>query len=177
MDIINIITDITAQQIIFSVLALIIVFFSIMTVITKRIIRSATYLLFVLIATAGLYLLIDYHFLAAVQVAVYAGGVMVLFIFSILLTHNPGQDVKFEKPGRIITSMLVAFAGLAICGHIIYNNVTKVFDFVDHGQINMKEIGTMMMGTEKYQYLLPFEAISLLLLACIIGGIMIARKR
>ena len=41
----------------------------------------------------------------------------------------------------------------------------------------MTQLGTTMMGTEKYQYLLPFEAISLLLLACIIGGIMIARKR
>jgi len=166
-----------AEQIIFSVLALIIVFFSIMTVITKRIIRSATYLLFVLLATAGFYLLIDYHFLAAVQVAVYAGGVMVLFIFSILLTHDPGKDVKFEKPKRIIISMLAAFAGLAICGHIIYHNVAKAYEYVNHRQLNMKDFGFTMMGTDKFQYLLPFEAVSLLLLACIIGGIMIARKR
>ena len=41
----------------------------------------------------------------------------------------------------------------------------------------MTQLGTTMMGTSKYQYLLPFEAVSLLLLACIIGGIMIARKR
>ena len=166
-----------AEQIIFSVLALIIVFFSIMTVITKRIIRSATYLLFVLLATAGLYLLIDYHYLAAVQVAVYAGGVMVLFIFSILLTHDPGKDIKFEKPKRMIIAMLAALAGLGICGHIIYHNVAKAYEYVNHGQIDMKSFGLTMMGTDKFQYLLPFEAVSLLLLACIIGGIMIARKR
>lgn len=166
-----------AEQIIFTILAFIIVICSIMTVTSRRIIRAATYLLFVLIATAGLYLMMDYHFLAAVQIAVYAGGVMVLFIFSILLTHKPGESVRFEQPKRIILSFLGAFAGLAICAHIIYNNITKVYEYVDHGEIDMTVIGTIMMGTDKYQYLLPFEAISLLLLACIIGGIMIARKR
>ena len=45
------------------------------------------------------------------------------------------------------------------------------------GEIDMKTIGFALLGTEKYQYMLPFEAISVLLLACIIGGIMIARKR
>jgi len=166
-----------AEQIIFYVLAAIIAGFSVLTVTTRKIIRSATYLLFVLLATAGLYLLVDYHFIAFVQVAVYAGGIMVLFIFSILLTHDPGKEVKFEKPKRIFLSLLAAFAGIAICGHIIYFNVNKLFQYVDHGELDMTRIGTMMMGTDKYQYLLPFEAISILLLACIIGGIMIARKR
>lgn len=166
-----------AQQIIFSILAFIIVACSILTVTTRRIIRSATFLLFVLLATAGLYLLMDYHFLFAVQIAVYAGGVMVLFIFSILLTHRPGEEVLFEKPGRMVLSLLGAVAGLGVCAHIIYHNVSRVYQYVDLGQIDMKVIGTTMMGTDKYQYLLPFEAVSVLLLACIIGGIMIARKR
>jgi len=65
---------------------------------------------------------------------------------------------------------------LAICGHIIFHNVFKIAETVA-AEPTMQEIGTAMMGTDKYQYLLPFEAISLLLLACIIGGIMIARKR
>jgi NADH dehydrogenase subunit J (EC 1.6.5.3) len=74
-----------AEQIIFYILATIIVFSTIMAVTTQKIIRSATFLLFVLLGTAGLYLLLDYHFLMAVQIAVYGGGVMVLFIFAILL--------------------------------------------------------------------------------------------
>ncbi|KAA6306055.1 NADH-quinone oxidoreductase subunit J, partial [termite gut metagenome] len=44
-------------------------------------------------------------------------------------------------------------------------------------EINMQVIGNALMGTEKYQYILPFEVLSLLLLACIIGGILIARKK
>lgn len=166
-----------ADQIIFAVLATIIVVFSIMSVTSRLIIRSATYLLFVLLATAGLYLQLDYHFLAAVQVAVYAGGIMVLFIFSILLTNQPGVDVKFEKPGRMIAAGLASLAGLAVCGHIVFYNVERIGQMLNIKQIDMKAIGMMMMGTDKFNYLLPFEAISLLLLACIIGGIMIARRR
>ena len=58
-----------------------IIIFSILTVTTRRILRAATYLLFVLFATAGLYFKLDYEFLGAVQIAVYAGGIVVLFVF------------------------------------------------------------------------------------------------
>lgn len=166
-----------AEQIIFYILATIIVFSTIMAVTTQKIIRSATFLLFVLLGTAGLYLLLDYHFLMAVQIAVYAGGVMVLFIFAILLTHEPGVDIKFEKPGRMFIAAVSALAGLAICGHIIFYNVNKFYTYITQDELKMQDVGMAMMGTDKYQYLLPFEAISMLLLACIIGGIMIARKR
>lgn len=172
-----ILDNLTAELIVFSILAVIIAGFSVLAVTSQRIIRSATYLLFVLIATAGLYLFLGYHFLAAVQIAVYAGGVMVLFIFSILLTHKPGEDVKFEQPKRMIVAGLASLAGLVICGHIIYYNVTKIYTYIPHKEFDMKQIGMTLMGTDKYQYMLPFEAISILLLACIIGGIMIARKK
>lgn len=165
------------EQVIFYVLAFFIVVFSVLAVSERRIIRAAVYLLFVLLATAGLYLLLDYHFLAAVQVAVYAGGVMVLFIFSILLTNHPGEEVRFEKPKRMIISLVAAVAGLAICGHIIYYNVSRTYTYITQGEMDVKDIGLTLMGTDKYQFMLPFEAISLLLLACIIGGIMIARKK
>lgn len=69
-----------------------IIVFSILTVTTRRILRAATYLLFVLFATAGLYFKLDYEFLGAVQIAVYAGGIVVLFVFSILLTSKPGDS-------------------------------------------------------------------------------------
>ncbi len=148
-----------------------------MAVTTQKIIRAATFLLFVLLGTAGLYLLLNYHFLMGVQIAVYAGGVMVLFIFAILLTNEPGRDVKFEKPGRMFIAAIASLAGLGICGHIIFYNVNKFYTYVTQSEMKMQDVGMAMMGTDKYQYLLPFEAISILLLACIIGGIMIARKR
>jgi len=166
-----------AQQIIFFVLAAIIAIFSILAVTAKQIIRSATYLLFVLLATAGLYLLLGYNYLFAVQIAVYAGGVMVLFIFAILLTNRPGENVKTELAIRRVAAGATALVGLAFCGHVIYWNIKKVSELAVQADITPQQLGHSMLGTDKYQYLLPFEVISILLLACIVGAIMIARKR
>jgi len=167
-----------AEQIIFYILALIIVLGSVMAVVTQKIIHSAVYLLFVLLSSAGLYLLLDYHFLMAVQIAVYAGGVMVLFIFAILLTNQPGIQVKKEKPIRIFASSVLALFGLCVCGHLVFHNVWKAYTYVtQQPEQNMQQIGLQLMGTGKFEYLLPFESVSILLLACIIGGLMIAKKK
>jgi NADH-quinone oxidoreductase subunit J len=166
-----------AEQIIFYVLAIVIVAFSIFSVVSRRILRSATYLLFVLIATAGLYLMLGYQFLAAVQISVYAGGIMVLFIFSILLTSHAGDKTPKVSWKRLLPAGIAATAGLLVCAHIIYYNVKKVVSLDIFQEPTMQQIGSNMMGTDKYQYVLPFESISILLLACIVGAIMIARKR
>ena len=79
--------DSVGNIIMYFVIALSIIVFSVLTVTTRRILRSATYLLFVLLATAGIYFQMGYEFLGAVQIAVYAGGILVLFVFAILLTH------------------------------------------------------------------------------------------
>ena len=165
-----------AEQIIFYILAAVIVIFSVLSVTSRRILRSATYLLFVLIATGGIYLQLGYEFLAGVQISVYAGGILVLFIFSILLTSHAGDKEKPREWKRVTSALLVALGGGALCLYVILKNVFKAADQIWQ-QPTMQEVGVTLMGTDKSQYLLPFEAISILLLACIIGGIMIARKR
>ena len=157
-----------ANQVIFGLLALVIVVCSILTVTTRRILRAATYLLFVLFATAGIYFQLDYTFLGAVQLAVYAGGIVVLFVFSILLTSK-----------KRVVGLIASIFGAIVCGYTLftYPFFTKPLTSVITGEVDMKEIGHALMGMDKFQYLLPFEAVSVLLLACIIGGIMIARKR
>jgi NADH-quinone oxidoreductase subunit J len=166
-----------AQQIIFYILAFLIVTFSILSVTSQRILRSATYLLLVLILTGGLYLQMGYEFLAGVQLSVYAGGILVLYVFSVLLTSHAGDKEKITNWKRIVRSAVLALLGFSFCFYIIYSNFSKVSTVFSDDKFDMHEIGFALMGTEKYQYLLPFEAISILLLACIIGGIMIARKR
>ena len=165
-----------AEQIIFYILALVIAVFSVLAVTSKRVIRSATFLLLVLLATAGLFLMLNYHYLFAVQVTVYAGGIMVLFIMAIFLTHKPGDEFITKMSWKVRSSAILAIAGLLLCGYIIVENVTRVYNYMKSSEMKMQEIGTAMMGTAKHQYLLPFEVISLLLLACIIGAILIARK-
>lgn len=165
------------QNIIFYSLALIIAACAILTVSTRHIIRSATYLLFVLLGTAFLYLLLNYHFLMAVQIAVYAGGVMVLFIFGIMLTHQPGVSVRSTTLTKRFTALVASVAGIALCGLVIFQNIWKAVEIVADNEVPAQQIGAALMGTDKYQYLLVFELISILLLACIVGAVMVARKR
>lgn len=158
------------------------VVFSFMAITTKKILRSATYLLFVLLSTAVFYFQLGYQFLGAVQIAVYAGGIMVLFVFSILLTHRPdanaGEIGSHKRIAGICASvlgaalLLFALFTMPVCGECsIAQALTAGPD------ITMKMIGDTLLGTDKFHYLLPFEAVSVLLLACIIGGVVVARKR
>jgi len=163
------------ELVVFCILAAAIVVFSVLTVTTQRILRSATYLLFVLFATAGIYFELNYAFLGAVQLTVYAGGIIVLYVFSILLTSPDGDKLATKLPKSKFFAGLVA-AGAVLCIFITLSHTFPVTHFTP-GELGMKQIGFALLGTEKYQYMLPFEAISVLLLACIIGGIMIARKR
>ena len=80
--------------IVYTIITLAIVVCSVLAVTTRKILRAATYLLFALFATAALYFKLDYEFLGAVQIAVYAGGIVVLFVFSILLTSQPGDNLS-----------------------------------------------------------------------------------
>ena len=164
------------QETVFFILATVIVVCSILTVTTNRILRSATYLLFVLFATAGIYFQLEYSFLGAVQLTIYAGGIIILYVFSILLTTADKSKVSRLKISKMFAGLITALAGAAICVYITLMHSFGPSRFVG-GEFNQKVIGTALMGTEKYQYLLPFEVISVLLLTCIIGGIMIARKR
>ena len=160
------------------IIALSIVIFSILTVTTRRILRSATFLLFSLFATAALYFTLDYEFLGSVQIAVYAGGIVVLFVFSILLTTRPGHKSETLESRKRISGLIAAIAagglGLWALASRCNDMLTKLPAMQNP---DMEKIGDAILGTNHGGYLLPFESISVLLLACIIGGIVVARKR
>lgn len=160
------------------IIALSIVVFSVLTVTTRKILRSATYLLFTLFATAGLYFKLDYEFLGTVQIAVYAGGIVVLFVFSILLTTHPGDNSRMLESRRRVLSLLAAVATAGACGWALCSRCSDIFTSLPSmANPTMHSIGRAMLGSGYDQYLLPFEAVSVLLLACIIGGVVVARKR
>ena len=162
----------TLETVVFYFLAAFIIAMSIMTVTTQRIVRSATYLLFVLFGTAGIYFLLGYTFLGSVQMKGYAGGIV-----SILLTSVEGERAEKAKRSKVLAGLFTMIAGLAI---ILF--ITLKHDFMQTAnlaplEISIHAIGNALLSSDKYGYVLPFEAVSILLLACIIGGIMIARKR
>ena len=161
----------------FIILSVVILGSAVMCVATKRIMRAALFLLFVLFGVAGIYFLLDYTFLGAVQISVYAGGVTMLYIFAIQLVSKRTLQGFTEKLNvkRMVVGGLSALAGLVLVLVILLKN-QFISMAISNEEIPMKEIGTTLMGADKYQYVLPFEFISLFLLACIIGGIVISRK-
>lgn len=174
--------DSVANIILYFVVAISIAVFSVMAVTTRRILRAATYLLFVLISTAVIYFQLGYQFLGAVQIAVYAGGIMVLFVFSILLTRKPGDEAAPLESHRRILGVSVSVVGSVLLLLALFFmpllHGASLAECINAGEmITMHDIGRAFTGTDRFQYLLPFEAISVLLLACIIGGVVVARKR
>ena len=162
--------------------ALVIVIFSYKAVTSRKILRSATYLLFVLIGVALAYFQLGYQFLGAVQIAVYAGGIMVLFVFAILLTHRPDDKTRVLDSHRRISGILLAGSSavlliLALFYMPLLHGASLSECLAVGSPITMHEIGEAFTGSDRFQYLLPFEAVSVLLLACIIGGVTVARKR
>ncbi|MEO5643052.1 MAG: NADH-quinone oxidoreductase subunit J [Bacteroidia bacterium] len=165
----------SAHTIIFYILSAMIIGGAIMGVTSLKIFRAAIYLLFSLIGIAGLYFWLNYEFIAAVQIVVYVGGIVVLIIFSIFLTHHSGEDMKAPKLARSVFAAIAAAAGFALTLTVINrHSFTAGNEKAIEPSVNT--IGMQMLSTTAHGYLLPFEVISMLLLAAMIGAIVIAIK-
>lgn len=164
----------TASQIIFYLLSAFILGTAFLSVTTNKIFRSAIWLLFSLIGIAGLYFWLEVEFIAAVQIVVYVGGIVVLIIFSIFLTQQAGKEMAKPTMLRSIASVLAVLFGFALTYLLIYKNEfiksDSSFDWSVH------KIGTQMLETGENGYALPFEVVSILLLAAMVGCIVIAIK-
>lgn len=172
------IIELENMEILYTIVALAIIIFSVLTVTSRKILRSATYLLFTLFATAIVYFMMDYEFLGAVQIAVYAGGIVVLFVFSILLTSAPGNNSEKLSSRRKGWGIAAAVATLGVTGWGLVSRCADLFTSKpEMADYTMQQLGQSMLSTAKEGYLLPFEAVSVLLLACIIGAVAVARKR
>ena len=164
----------TASQIIFYILAAFILGTAILSVTTTKIFRSAIWLLFSLIGIAGLYFWLEVEFIAAVQIIVYVGGIVVLIIFSIFLTQQSGKEMLKPPVMRSIASMLAVLFGFALTYFLIYKNDFKAVDKSFGWSVS--KIGNQMLATGENGYALPFEVVSMLLLAAMVGCIVIAIK-
>ena len=165
----------SASAIIFYCLAAFILGTGLLAVTTGNIFRSAIWLLFSLTGIAGLYFWLQMEFIAAVQIIVYVGGIVVLIIFSLFLTQASGKEMPRPAAGRMIFSALAVITGFALTYLLIHQHV-----FLPGRQpaieASVANIGTQMLSTTEHGYLLPFELASILLLAAMIGCIVIAIK-
>ena len=167
---------ITLGQVVFGVVALMMAVCSVLAVTSGRILRAATALLFVLFGTAGLYFMLGYTYLGAVQLSVYAGGIVVLYVFSILLTRSDKNMNERIPRGRWFAAILTVLVGFGLTVLLSSYGFAR-FSVPPLVELDPVKVGNALIGMEKYQFVLPFEVVSVLLLACMIGAIMIARKR
>ena len=165
----------SGANIIFYLLAAITLVSAVLAVTTRMIFRAAIYLLFSLIGIAGIYFWLQYEFIAAVQIVVYVGGIVVLIIFSIFLTQQAGELLPKPKIGRQLFSALAAFCGMAL---VMLQLVQHSFTGTANKAIEptVANIGNQMVGVDEGGYSLPFEVVGILLLAALIGCIVIALK-
>lgn len=166
-----------ASLVIFCILAVVILGSALLCVTTKRIMRAATFMLFVLFGVAGLYFLLDYTYLGAAQIAVYAGGVTMIYVFAIQLVSKQALQGMVEriKCSRVISGLLISIIGLATVAVVFLKNT--FISVATDTEVPMDVIGSALLGSGKYQYILPFEFISVFLLACIIGGLVVSRNK
>ena len=168
-----------ANLVMFCILAVVILGAAIVCVTTTRIMRAATFMLFVLFGVAGLYFLLDYTYLGAAQISVYAGGVTMIYVFAIQLVNKRTLQGLTErmKVSRAVWGGLLTVVGCAtVILVLLKNKFMYNFGVMPDVEVPMKSIGQALVGSGRYEYVLAFEFISLFLLACIIGGLVVARK-
>ncbi|MDH5398762.1 MAG: NADH-quinone oxidoreductase subunit J [Cyclobacteriaceae bacterium] len=165
-----------ALTIIFYIMAVLMVVFSIMAVTSRKLLRAAIYLLFVLIGVAVFYLAVDYMFLAAVQVVVYMGGILVLIIFSILLTSHLGERLQVVKPTTMLFAAVLSLVSAGVVISVI-NGFTFITSTFEGDKLTVAHIGQQLLSYDQFGYVLPFEVISILLLAAMIAAIAIAKYK
>jgi NADH-quinone oxidoreductase subunit J len=161
----------TAEAFVFWVFAIVTVGSAAVVVLSRTLIYSAFALLFTFFGVAGLYVLLGADFLAATQLLVYVGGILVLLLFGVMLTHKIYDlDLRTETtqllPGLIVAAgLFVILAATALR--------TEWMGAARPPAPTTGEIGRLFLG----QYLLPFEAASVLLLVALVGAAMIVRRR
>ncbi len=158
------------SEIIFYVLAALTVGSAILVATLPNIIYSAVALLFTFAGVAGLYVFSSADFLAATQVLVYVGGILILVLFAVFLS-NRIADVKLSNPVRF--RFPAAVICLALFGLLSYAAVSTAYAVKTPAtwQATTAEIGELLMT----RYLLPFEVASVLLLAALIGAALLSR--
>jgi NADH-quinone oxidoreductase subunit J len=163
------------SAILFYAIASLILGSALLAVTSLKIFRSAIWLLFSLVGIAALYFWMQVEFIAAIQIVVYVGGIVVLIIFSIFLTQQSGNKMAKPATPKIIFSAIAALLGIAFT----YNLINHYgFNTLSSQPFNssVSEIGTQMLSTTAYGFILPFEVVSMLLLAAMVGCIVIAMK-
>ncbi|MBL8017412.1 MAG: NADH-quinone oxidoreductase subunit J [Ignavibacteria bacterium] len=167
----------TAENIMILLFAILALGSAIMMITRRSPITSALYLVVNFFAISGIYLMLRSQFVAIIQILVYAGAIMVLFLFVIMLLNLSGEkklteNLTYKKLSAIILALLL-FCSLGITTFFAFMGKFKTL------HQNAEVMGTIQsVGKELYTtYSFPFELVSFVLLAAIVGAIVLAQKK
>jgi NADH-quinone oxidoreductase subunit J len=168
-----------AQNIAFGILAASSVLAAIRMVTTKNVVHAALYLVVVLGSVAANYILLAAEFVAVVQLLVYIGAIVVLFLFGVMLTRAKlGHEGELDNDQRGLAAVTALFI-LGLLGYVLvdYFGDDKLPELHrTQEQLNATR-GTGAVGNAIFStYLIPFEVVSVLLLAALVGAIVLARR-
>jgi NADH-quinone oxidoreductase subunit J len=162
----------SGQEVAFLILAVAGGIGGLLVVTSRNIVHAALYLVVALASVAGIYLLLAAPFIAFVQVIIYVGAIVVLILFGIMLTRAPVGR-------RVLDNSVRARIGALVVGGGFFAMLTVflVRAFSGDRIVNRAGTATAALGTSLFRnFVLPFEAVSLLLLAALVGAIVLARR-
>ena len=142
-------------------------------VISPNLVHSAVSLLITLFGVAGLYVFLYADFLAATQIVIYVGGILVLIIFGVMLTNKIDKPVIASDSSNKVIGLFVSSFIFSMLAIIVLQTPWNINSDISQGPSTVELIGHLILG----KYLLPFELISVLLLAALTGSAMLARKK
>ncbi|HET6713158.1 MAG TPA: NADH-quinone oxidoreductase subunit J [Actinomycetota bacterium] len=162
----------SAQEYAFLVLAVVGGLSAIAVVTATNVVHAALYLVVSLLSVAGVYLLLGAEFVAWVQILIYVGAIVILFLFGLMLTKAPiGRDTLDNQQRGI-----GALVGVGVFAGLVFL-IQEAFPVQDAVAFETTQGSTDVVGEAIFRnYVLPFEAVSFLLLAALIGAIVLARK-
>ncbi|MER6943896.1 NADH-quinone oxidoreductase subunit J [Nonomuraea sp. NPDC000554] len=161
----------TGQEVVFLLLGAVAVGSALLVVTTRQLVHAALWLVVSFGALAGSYLVLTAEFVAWVQVLIYVGAVVVLLLFGIMLTRAPiGRSADLNSGNRWVAA-LVAVATAAVLVTVVVDGFRTAYAPLKPGQGAAKELGASVFST----WVLPFEALSVLLLAALVGAIVLSR--
>ena len=161
----------SAQEYAFGVLAIVGGISAIRMVTARNVVHAALYLVVTLAMVAGAYLLLAAEFVGWVQILIYVGAIVILFLFGLMLTKAPigRETLDNQRRGAAVLVSLAFLAGLVFL-------IQEAFPW-DGPKIEPTSGGTAEIGASIFsRFVLPFEAVSFLLLAALIGAIVLSRK-
>ena len=167
-----------AQQIVFIVFATIAVASALNILIQRNPLYSALSLIGTLLSLSALYMTVRAQFIAAIQIVVYAGAIMVLFVFVIMLLNVPKSQPEVEKQ-KGLRLLAIPFAGVLIAEMFFVLRPIRPIALPPIPAVNPEQaIGTTWsIGTALFSdYLLPFEVTSVLILMAVVGAMVLARR-